>query len=186
VQNVAHSIYISRYQPGLEATVAWGLFDMKFKNPYKNAVFIKATTTNGSMTVSFWGTKEYDKIEAEFGKHTNITKFSTVYDSSDTCLGQEGVDGFWITVDRVFYKDGKEVDREPIATHYKPAPQVICGKDPNAKPSSKPGSKPSGGASAKPSGQPSSQPSSKPSGKPSSKPSSGGGATTPPDDTFSN
>lgn len=28
----AHSIYISRYQPGLEATVAWGVSDMRFRN----------------------------------------------------------------------------------------------------------------------------------------------------------
>ena len=30
VQTIAHSIYISRYTAGLEATVAWGIFDMKF------------------------------------------------------------------------------------------------------------------------------------------------------------
>ena len=40
VQTIAHSIYISRYQPGLEATVAWGIFDMKFRNDTPNAVFI--------------------------------------------------------------------------------------------------------------------------------------------------
>jgi vancomycin resistance protein YoaR len=180
VQTVAHSIYISRYQPGLEATVAWGLFDMKFKNPYPDPVFIKATTTNGSMTVSFWGTKVYDKIEAEFGKRTNVTKFPTVYDSTKKCLGQAGVDGFWITVDRVFYKDGAEVSREPIATHYKPAPKVICGKDPNP---DTPGTKPSSGSSAGPSASPSGKPSSKPSSKPSPKPSS---SSTTPSDTFVN
>ena len=68
VQTVAHSIYISRYQPGLEATVAWGLFDMKFRNPGPNAVFITAGITNGSMTVSFWGTKQYDDIKAAMKK----------------------------------------------------------------------------------------------------------------------
>ncbi len=134
VQTVAHSIYISRYKPGLEATVAWGLFDMKFKNPYPNAVFITAGITNGSMTVSFWGTKDYDKIEAEYGNRKNIVKFATIYDASKKCLGQEGVNGFTITVDRVFYKDGKEVRREPITTTYKPAPKVICGEKPGSDP----------------------------------------------------
>ena len=75
VQTIAHSIYISRYQPGLEATVAWGIFDMKFRNDTPNAVFITAGTTNSSMTVSFWGTKEYDEIAAEFGERTNIVPF---------------------------------------------------------------------------------------------------------------
>jgi vancomycin resistance protein YoaR len=130
VQVIPHSIYISRYQPGLEATVAWGIFDMSFRNDSPNAVFITASITNTSMTVSFWGTPEYDRIEADFGPRRNIKKFATIYDTSKTCLGQSGVEGFTITVDRVFYQDGEEVRREPITTTYKPAPEVICGEKP--------------------------------------------------------
>ncbi len=133
VDTRAHSIYISRYKPGLEATVAWGLFDMKFRNDTPNAVFITTAMTNTSMSVSFWGTKEYDDIEAEYGERTNIRKFATIYDESKKCLGQGGVDGFTITVDRVFYKDGKEVRREPMTTTYKPAPEVICDAKPDKK-----------------------------------------------------
>ena len=138
VQTIAHSIYISRYKPGLEATVAWGLFDMKFRNDTPNAVFITSSITNGSITVSLWGTKVYDEIEAEFGTRTNMRQFDTIYDKSDTCLGQGGVDGFTIIVDRVFYQDGEEVKREPITTSYKPAPEVICGKKPGTKPGKNP------------------------------------------------
>lgn len=130
VQVVPHSIYISRYQPGLEATVAWGIFDMAFRNDSPNAVFITASITNTSMTVSFWGTPEYDRIESEFGPRRDIKKFTTIYDTSKDCLGQSGVEGFTITVDRVFYQDGEEVRREPITTTYKPAPEVICGEKP--------------------------------------------------------
>ncbi len=139
VQTVAHSIYISRYKPGLEATVAWGIFDMKFRNDTPNAVFITSGITNESITVSMWGTKVYDKIEAEYGDRKDIVPFTKIYDESDDCLGQNGVDGFTITVDRVFYKDGKEVKREPITTRYKPAPDVTCGKEPADKPEKKPG-----------------------------------------------
>jgi vancomycin resistance protein YoaR len=138
VQTIAHSIYISRYTAGLEATVAWGIFDMKFRNDTPNAVFITSSTTPTSMTVSLWGTKEYDEISAEFGKRTNIVPFEKIYDESDTCLGQNGVDGFTITVDRVFYKDGEEVKREPITTRYKPAPDVTCGPKPDKKPGKNP------------------------------------------------
>ena len=109
------------------------LFDMKFRNPGPNAVFITAGITNGSMTVSFWGTKQYDDIKADFHERHDIVPFEKVYDESDTCLGQAGVDGFTITVDRVFYKGGAEVKREPITTKYKPAPNVICGKGPKDK-----------------------------------------------------
>lgn len=126
VETRAHSIYISRYQPGLEATVAWGVFDMRFRNDTTHAVLIKARITNTSMTVSFWGTRIYDEITAEFGPRTDVVPFATITDTSPQCLGQSGVSGFAITVDRVFYVAGAEVRREPIRTEYRPAPRVVC------------------------------------------------------------
>lgn len=130
VSTQAHSIYISRYQPGLEATVAWGIFDMKFKNDTPNAVFITTAMTDTSMNVTFWGTKVYDEIKAEFGPKENVVPFTTIFDKSKTCLGQSGMDGFTIDVDRVFMRDGQEVKRETITTNYRPAPKVKCGKKP--------------------------------------------------------
>ena len=128
VSTQAHSIFISRYKPGLEATVGWGMFDMKFKNNTSHAVYITTKMTNTSMTVTFWGTKEYDDVKAEFGPKTNVTPFVTIVDTSKKCLGQDGVDGFDIDVDRVFYKNGAEVKRERITTKYRPAPKVVCKK----------------------------------------------------------
>jgi len=170
VHTQAHSIYISRYQPGLEATVAWGFFDMQFKNDTPDGVFIQAKTTNTSITVTMWGTRIYDEIEAEFGKKTNIRPYSTVYDDTGKCIGQEGSDGFTITVYRVFYQDGKEVKREPITTNYAPSPKVICGADPADEPV-KP-KKPSGSATAttSPSTSPSQSPTKKPSKSPTPEP----------------
>lgn len=145
VATQAHSIYISRYQPGLEATVAWGLFDMKFKNDMPTGVFITTAMTNTSMTVTFWGTRIYDEIEAEFGPKQNVVPFTTIFDKSKTCLGQGGMDGFTIAVDRVFFKDGVEVKRETITTNYRAAPEVVCGKKP------KPGEEPRAPSTGKPS-----------------------------------
>lgn len=122
----AHSIYISRYTAGLEATVAWGIFDMRFRNDTDNGVFITARTTNTSIKVTFWGTRLYDDIRAEFGPRRAIQPYATIYDESSTCLGQSGVDGFSIDVDRVFFREGIEVKRETIHTAYRPAPRVIC------------------------------------------------------------
>lgn len=141
VQTVAHSIWISRYEPGLEATVAWGIFDLKFRNDTPNAVFITAGTTPTSMTVSFWGTPKYDKIVAESGLRTNVVPFSKLYNEDPACEPQSGIDGFTITVDRVFYEGGQETRREPITTTYKPAPKVICGEKPKKKGDKNPGKK---------------------------------------------
>ena len=187
----AHSIYISRYQAGLEATVGWGLFDMSFTNTSPYGVFITTKMTNTSMQVNFWSTKVYDDIKAEFGPRTNIKPFATIYDKSEKCLGQDGSEGFDIDVDRVFYKDGVEVKRETISTAYKPAPKVICGKKPKPlpvclegelpKPSSKPNAKPTcapaSAASGKPGASSSGSPSVTGSGKPNASASGKPGAT---------
>ena len=160
----AHSIYISRYQAGLEATVGWGLFDMSFTNTSPYGVFITTKITNTSMSVSFWSTKVYDEIEAEFGPRTNIKPFATIYDKSEKCLGQGGSEGFDIDVDRVFYQDGAEVKRETISTAYRPAPEVICGKKPKPLPVCLEGELP------KPSGRPNAKPTCAPPGSSSGKP----------------
>jgi vancomycin resistance protein YoaR len=186
----AHSIYISRYQAGLEATVGWGLFDMSFTNTSPYGVFITTKMTNTSMTVNFWSTKVYDEIKAEFGPRTNIKPFTTIYDKSEKCLGQEGSEGFDIDVDRVFYKDGVEVKRETISTAYRPAPKVVCGKKPKPLPEClegelpKPKGKPNAKATCAPAGSSSGKPGAKQtgnavtsaSGKPSASPSTSGDA----------
>jgi vancomycin resistance protein YoaR len=126
----AHSLYISRYQPGLEATVAWGIFDMKFTNTSPNAVLIKTKMTDSSMKVTFWGTRQYDSIEAEFGERINISQPKKIVMTNKKCVPQEGIEGFTITVDRVFVKDGVEVIREPMTTIYNAGPDIVCKKKP--------------------------------------------------------
>ena len=126
----AHSVYISRYVPGLEATVAWDYFDMKFKNDTSHGVFITASTTPTSMTVSMWSTKDYTDIKAEVGERFNVTDFRTIYNTSGECSAQSGGVGFTINVDRVFYEGSEEVRRETMTTRYAPSPKVVCGPNP--------------------------------------------------------
>ena len=126
VQVQAHSIYIPRYAPGLEATVAWGVFDMKFKNSSPNAVLITARTTNTSVTVEFWGTRQFDKVKAVFGPKRDVVPYATVADPSASCLGQEGSSGFTIDVERRFISEREVVRSETTTTTYRPAPRVIC------------------------------------------------------------
>ena len=135
VQVRAHSIWISRYRPGLEATVSWGNFDMKFRNPAKTGVFITARATGTSITVEMWGTKQYDDIEAISGEKQDIRPFETISSTAEDCLEQDGQIGFKIAVDRVFYKDALEVKRETFNTTYRPSPHVLCPLKPSASPS---------------------------------------------------
>ncbi|HET7901302.1 MAG TPA: VanW family protein [Candidatus Nanopelagicales bacterium] len=162
VHTQAHSIWIPRYRAGLEATVAWGQFDMSFKNDTPHGVFITTIMTNTSITVQIWGTKVYDDIRAVSGPRYGQTATpATQYDATPTCHAQSGQPGFSIDVYRVFIKDGKEVKREKITTKYRPSPTVKCGVDPaKASPS------PSASGTASPTGTPSKTPSTSPSKSP--------------------
>jgi vancomycin resistance protein YoaR len=135
VQVRAHSIWISRYRPGLEATVSWGNFDMAFRNSSKSAVFITARTTKTSITISFWGTREYDDIRAESGEKRQVREFNTITGKGPDCLEQDGQIGFTISVDRVFVRSDVEVKKERFTTVYRPSPTVVCPKPPAPSPS---------------------------------------------------
>jgi vancomycin resistance protein YoaR len=128
VEHRAHSIYMSRYRPGREATVLWGSFDMKFKNTLANPIYITTELTKTSITVYFWGTKEYSKIDTVFGPRENQRPYPKITATLPECSEQEGSPGFRITVWRVLYKDDVEVAREPYRTSYRPSPEITCVK----------------------------------------------------------
>ncbi|MGW0477119.1 hypothetical protein [Streptomyces coeruleorubidus] len=48
---------------------------------------------------------------------------STVKEEPET---QTPLEGFDVTVERVFHNDGKEVRREPFRTHYTPRDEITC------------------------------------------------------------
>ena len=131
VQHKPHSFYISRYPAGRESTVAWPSVDVKFKNNSGHPIFVDTSFTNSSVTVSIYGTKFTD-VTSESGPRTNFVPFKTYEEDAEGCIFQEGVQGFSISVDRIFKKDGVEVKRETYKTRYRPEDRVIC-TNPEAK-----------------------------------------------------
>jgi vancomycin resistance protein YoaR len=131
VQHKPHSFYISRYPAGRESTVAWPSVDVKFKNNSGHPIFVDTSFTSSSVTVSIYGTKFTD-VTSESGPKTNFVPFKTYEEDAAGCIFQEGVQGFSISVDRIFKKDGVEVKRETYKTRYRPEDRVIC-TNPEAK-----------------------------------------------------
>lgn len=123
-----HSLYISRYPAGREATVAWGAKDLRFRNDTGNGVLIHAVHKRGSITVSMWGTKKYDEIRSVSSKRYNHKEAGTRYSYDSKCEPIEPVAGFEIDVWRVFVDNGVEVKREKFHTKYQPTDRVICRK----------------------------------------------------------
>ncbi|MCX5277704.1 MULTISPECIES: VanW family protein [Streptomyces] len=127
LEHGAHSFYIERYPEGREATVAWGSLDLRFLNDSGNAIYIEASATDTSVTVTFLGTKKYGEVEAVKSPRTNVKEPEKRQGPAADCLPQTPLEGFDVNVDRVFRSDGKEVKRETFKTRYVPRDEVICG-----------------------------------------------------------
>jgi len=130
VYHQPHSFYISRYPAGREATVYAPNVDLKFANDSPYAVLIDTSYTSTSITVSFWSTKRYE-IASVSGPRTNVTTYQTQYlgDTPD-CIAASGVNGFDITVTRVFKQAGRVIRNEVFRTRYQPENEVICSDPP--------------------------------------------------------
>ncbi|MFE5807079.1 VanW family protein [Streptomyces sp. NPDC056491] len=150
VEYGAHSFYIERYPEGREATVAWGTLDLRWINDSGHPLYIQASSTDTSLTITLLGTKKYDEIRATKGPRTNITPPAQRTGSGETCEVQTPLEGFDVTVGRVFVQGGKEVRREDFKTHYTPRDEVTCTPEgtPEGAPEASPGATP--GATPKP------------------------------------
>jgi vancomycin resistance protein YoaR len=118
-----HSFWIPRYPKGTEATVFWGAKDLRFLNDSGHGVFITATSSNTSVTVTFWGTDVYAISRVE-GSEYNVKPYKT--EKKHECVPQDGMRGFDVDVWRVFKQNGAEVKREKFHTHYVPATKITC------------------------------------------------------------
>ncbi|MER6910574.1 VanW family protein [Streptomyces sp. NPDC000594] len=128
VEYGAHSFYIERYPEGREATVAWGSLDLRFLNDSGNSLYIAASSTDSSVTISFYGSKKYDSVKAVKGPRTDVKEPGKRKGPAENCLPQTPLDGFNVTVERVLSNDGEEVKREAFNTRYVPRDEVTCEK----------------------------------------------------------
>lgn len=131
VEQRAHTLYISRYKAGLEATITGTEVDLVFRNDSPHSVLIKASAGNTGVTVSMWGTKRFD-IEAQTGPRYKVVKAIPVYDTAAACKPQQPVDGFVIDVTRVFRPKGggAVLKAEKLTSYYDPTNKIVCGPAP--------------------------------------------------------
>jgi len=135
VEHKAHSVYITRYPIGREATVAWPTVDLKFLNDSGHGIYIQTIFTaskpgsQGRITVKIWGTKVYE-IKARASGKSNNRAPGLVYSQEPDCRPQAPTAGFDITIFRDFYKNGAKVKTEQFTTHYNAADDIRCGPKP--------------------------------------------------------
>ncbi len=120
-----HSFYISIYPEGREATVAWPYKDLRFRNTLNSAIVIDTAYTDSSVTVTFWGTKEYD-VEAGQSPRYNVRPPREIVDDSVNCANQNPQPGFEVDVYRLLRKNGRLVKKETFHVKYNPADKITC------------------------------------------------------------
>lgn len=128
VKREGHEVAINRYPPGLDAALAYPETDLRWRNDSKYGVFIHATHSGDALTVELWSTRRFDRVRAVTSPKRDVTAFETVTGSGPDCVATAGVNGFTVTVTRVFERDGEEVRRDPpVTTVYRPQPRITCG-----------------------------------------------------------
>ena len=120
-----HYYYISRYPEGREATISWPDLHNKFTNTTDGGILVQVTTTDTSITVTFWGTKKYDVTATKSARYDVVQPRKIVDDGPD-CINQTPVVGFKVDVGRVFRQGGKVVRTQKFTTNYRPEDDVTC------------------------------------------------------------
>ena len=126
VERTNHSMIVSYSEPSLDATVANGYIDYKFKNDYNSPIYIEAYVLSDNVTIKIYGnTNEKGNRSYELVSEIHKTyEFETEYlDDENLPLGEEvvfrnGMNGYESSSYLVTYENGQEINREKISTDY--------------------------------------------------------------------
>ena len=125
VEHKPHSLYISRYPEGREATVNYPDVDLKFRNDTGHGVLVEMWVADGSVHARMWGTKQYDMTAEKSGRYAYRSP-RTITKSGPSCTPSSGSTGFSVDITRIFSQNGAEVRRNTYTTTYIAGPHVVC------------------------------------------------------------
>jgi vancomycin resistance protein YoaR len=148
VTHQPHTIYISRYPAGREATVNYGVIDLQFRDDSPHGVLIRTYYSDTSITVALYGDTDGRTAREENRTMSNPVAVtdatfqcpaSKTVDPNDVCAtlapGEKtqvstGDAGFDVAFDRVIDQPGKPERREHYTWHYTMLPnQFLVGSD---------------------------------------------------------
>lgn len=132
LEHTPHSIYISRYPEGREATLGYPQPDVRFRNDTDAPVIIRNTYDgNSTITVKFYGNNGGRTCEAERSERSNYTDPKVVYEANTAVApGSErviskGSEGWTVTVTRVMTMPDGTVIRQPYTHRYRGSVKTI-------------------------------------------------------------
>jgi vancomycin resistance protein YoaR len=127
VKHTPHSIYISRYPMGREATLDYPGIDNQFQNDSGSGVLVTCSYTESSITVTYYGNKEGKVVEAEGPIVLEETPPTTECADAAAAQGESGYTGYRVENYRIIRQPGKADRRERFSWKYDMRPQkVVC------------------------------------------------------------
>lgn len=132
VTRTCHSLPVTYVPLGLDATVAYGSIDFKFKNQYDNPVKITSSIGGGVLTVSVYGKKTSDKKVELSTERVRTIPFSVIEEPNEaiavgtTRTKQSGSDGAVVNTYKKVTENGKVVSNKMIHTsYYNPINKIV-------------------------------------------------------------
>jgi len=158
VERHNHSLYISHYPLGRDATVSYGAYDLKFRNDTKNWILVKSFYGGGYLTFSLYSAPLHRRVVSSVTGWYNIRPMTIRREKTDTLakgkteVKTEGFSGRSITCYRKVYdENGKLLWNDTFVSVYPMYPEVLLvGTREKPKPSPSPSD--SGAPTPKPSG----------------------------------
>ena len=149
-ERVNHSLYISKYPTGRDATVNYGFQDLRFTNDTEFGLLLKATVNAKSLTVSLFSSPLGRAVEQTVSDRSNPKPPPVKYIDDPTLpmgkevVVEEGIPGFDITVTRTVTSNGAVLHKNTFVSKYRPWKRIIRrGTGPAAAPSPQPSPTPS-------------------------------------------
>jgi vancomycin resistance protein YoaR len=132
VQRSHHAFPIHYAPPGLDATVVYGVIDLRFRNNTPCPIALVAEAKNGTMVVRVLGAQRYRRaVKLQRVVHAVIPAPEKTFPTTSLPAGvrkvkDKGQRGWRVSVYRIIEEPGKPPIREKVTTdYYRPQPRIV-------------------------------------------------------------
>ncbi len=127
-----HSRYMSSYEDGMDAAIAWPYLDFRFTNNSDNYLLVLVDYTDDTVTCSLWGIDpgyevDYEMISWEEGEEYSIEyQVDSSLSPGTETITTYGQDGHIVTIARYVYSaDGELLYEDTFVSNYQPRTQIV-------------------------------------------------------------
>jgi vancomycin resistance protein YoaR len=131
VERRNHSLHISHYPMGRDATLNGPGTDLKFRNDSPYGIYITSRATASTLTFTLWSTSRDYEVAFSTSPATNFRAPPTRYEDDpklpkgEEVVEESGASGFDVTVSRTVTKGGQVVRQDQFVSVYRPWTRVV-------------------------------------------------------------